>query len=156
VHFVVHPGTGPTLDSGLDAYRLTLDVLAATVRDRGEDAPRRVGQALGRLLWRLRHAGHRILEERAVDVCSASPAWKTVLFVEIGVVGPAGAAVYLHQQASSRRVTAALGGPSGRWPRWPPCAWACCWRVTRASGPSPGAEEGWGPRRSGSGRTGLT
>jgi hypothetical protein len=45
----------------------------------------------------------------AVDVGAASPAWKTVLFVKIGVVGLAGAAVYLHQQATSRRATAAWG-----------------------------------------------
>jgi uncharacterized membrane protein len=129
VHFfVVPPGSsaGPTLDSGLATFRLVLHVLAATVwvggqftvagllptvRTLGEDAPRKVGQALGRLLW----PAYAVLvitgfwNIGAVDVGAASPAWKTVLFVKIGVVGLAGAAVYLHQQATSRRATAAWG-----------------------------------------------
>ena len=126
--FVVAPGTsaGPTLDSALDAFRLILHVLAATiwvggqftvagllptVRRLGEDAPRQIGQALGRLLW----PAYAVLiitgfwNIGAVDAGAASSAWKAVLFVKIGVVGLAGAAVYLHQQATSRRAIAAWG-----------------------------------------------
>ena len=129
MHFVVGPpGTtpGPTLDSALDAFRLILHVLAATiwvggqftvagllptVRRLGEDAPRQVGQALGRLLW----PAYAVLvitgfwNIGAVDTGAASSAWKTVLFVKIGVVALAGAAVYLHQQATGRRAIAAWG-----------------------------------------------
>jgi hypothetical protein len=39
----------------------------------------------------------------------ASTAWKTVLIVKIVVVGIAGAAVYLHQQAQTRRGLAVWG-----------------------------------------------
>jgi uncharacterized membrane protein len=125
--FVVPPGTpGPTLDSSLDAFRLILHVLAATVwvggqftlagllptvRTLGEDAPRKVAQAFRRLLW----PAYAVLvitgfwNIGALDVGAASSAWKTVLFVKIGVVGLAGAAVYLHQQATSRRAIAGWG-----------------------------------------------
>jgi len=127
VHFVVlAASTGPTLESGLTTFRLVLHVLAATVwvggqftvagllptvRTLGEDAPRQVGRALGRLLW----PAYAMLvitgfwNIGAVDIGAASSAWKAVLFVKIGVVGLAGAAVYLHQQATSRRAIAACG-----------------------------------------------
>jgi uncharacterized membrane protein len=126
VHFLVLPArTGPTLESGLATFRLVLHVLAATVwvggqftvagllptvRTLGEDAPRQVGRALGRLLW----PAYAVLvitgfwNIGAVDTGAASSAWKAVLFVKIGVVGLAGAAVYLHQQATSRRAIGAL------------------------------------------------
>ncbi len=127
MHFVVlSASTGPTLESGLTTFRLVLHVLAATVwvggqftvagllptvRTLGEDAPRQVGRALGRLLW----PAYAVLvitgfwNIGAVDIGAASSAWKAVLFVKIGVVGLAGAAVYLHQQATSRRAIAAWG-----------------------------------------------
>lgn len=127
MHFVVlSASTGPTLESGLTTFRLVLHVLAATVwvggqftvagllptvRTLGEDAPRQVGRALGRLLW----PAYAMLvitgfwNIGAVDIGAASSAWKAVLFVKIGVVGLAGAAVYLHQQATSRRAIAAWG-----------------------------------------------
>ena len=119
-------GSGPTLASGLDAFRLILHVLAATiwvggqftvagllptVRSLGEDAPKRVAQAFGRLLW----PAYAVLvvtgfwNVGADDVSSASTAWKTVLFVKIGAVVVAGLGVYLHQQATTRRGLAVWG-----------------------------------------------
>jgi putative copper export protein len=118
--------SGPTLAGGLDAFRLILHILAATVwvggqftlagllptvRSLGEDAPKRVAQAFGRLLW----PAFAVLvvtgfwNVGAVDISDASTAWKTVLFVKIGVVALAGTGVYLHQQATTRRGLAVWG-----------------------------------------------
>ena len=85
--------------------------LLPTVRSLGEDAPKRVAQAFGRLLW----PAYAVLVVTgfwnigADDVSAASTAWKTVLFVKIGVVALAGAGVYLHQQATTRRALALWG-----------------------------------------------
>jgi putative copper export protein len=118
--------SGPTLAGGLDAFRLTLHVFAATVwvggqftlagllptiRSLGEDAPKRVAQAFGRLLW----PAYAVLVVTgfwnigAVNISDASTAWKTVLFVKIAVVALAGTAVYLHQQSTTRRGLAVWG-----------------------------------------------
>jgi putative copper export protein len=127
VHFAGHvAASGPTLAGGLDAFRLILHVLAATVwvggqftlagllptiRTLGDDAPKRVAQAFGRLLW----PAYAVLVVTgfwnigAVDISDASTAWKTVLFVKIGVVALAGTGVYLHQQATTRRGLAVWG-----------------------------------------------
>ncbi len=121
------PGTDvPTLAAGLDGFRLILHVLAATVwvggqftvvgllptvRTFGEEAPKAVGRALGRLLW----PAYAVLvvtgfwNVGALTVTDASSAWKAVLFVKIAVVVVAGVAVFLHQRASSRRATAVWG-----------------------------------------------
>jgi putative copper export protein len=122
--------SGPTLAGGLDAFRLILHILAATVwvggqftlagllptvRSLGEDAPKRVAQAFGRLLW----PAFAVLvvtgfwNVGAVDISDASTAWKTVLFVKIGVVALAGTGVYLHQQATTRRGLAVWGTVGG-------------------------------------------
>jgi putative copper export protein len=119
-------GGGPTLAGGLDAFRLILHILAATVwvggqftlvgllptvRTLGEDAPKKVAQAFGRLLW----PAYAVLvitgfwNIGAVDISHASAAWKTVLFVKIGVVAVAGTGVYLHQQSTTRRALAVWG-----------------------------------------------
>ena len=116
----------PTLAAGLDGFRLILHVLAATVwvggqftvvgllptvRTFGDEAPKAVGRALCRLLW----PAYAVLVVTgfwnigADDVSAASTAWKTVLFVKIGVVALAGAGVYLHQQATTRRALALWG-----------------------------------------------
>ncbi len=116
----------PSLSAGLGGFRLILHVLAATiwvggqftvvgllptVRTFGEEAPKAVGRALARLLW----PAYALLVVTgfwnigALAVGDASTAWKTVLYIKIGVVALAGAAVYLHQQATSRRATAVWG-----------------------------------------------
>jgi len=131
VHTVGHvaghfAARGPTLAGGLDAFRLILHVLAATVwvggqftlagllptiRTLGDDAPKRVAQAFGRLLW----PAYAVLvitgfwNIGAVDISDASTAWKTVLFIKIGVVALAGTGVYLHQQSTTRRSLAVWG-----------------------------------------------
>jgi putative copper export protein len=116
----------PTLSGGLGGFRLILHVLAATVwvggqftvagllptiRTLGEDAPKAVGRALGRLLW----PAYAVLVVTgfwnigALTVKDASSAWKAVLMVKIAVVVVAGVAVFLHQRASTRRATAVWG-----------------------------------------------
>jgi putative copper export protein len=116
----------PSLSDGLGGFRLILHVFAAaiwvggqftvagllpTVRTLGEEAPKAVGRALARLLW----PAYAVLVVTgfwnigSLAVGDASTAWKTVLYVKIGVVALAGAAVYLHQQATSRRATAVWG-----------------------------------------------
>jgi putative copper export protein len=116
----------PSLSDGLGGFRLILHVLAATIwvggqftvvgllptiRTLGEDAPKAVGRALGRLLW----PAYAVLVVTgfwnigSLTVKDASSAWKTVLMVKIVVVVVAGVAVFLHQRASSRRATAVWG-----------------------------------------------
>ena len=116
----------PSLSAGLDGFRLILHVLAAavwvggqftvagllpTVRSFGEDAPKQVGRALGRLLW----PAYAVLvltgfwNIGALSTGHASQAWKTVLVVKIVVVAIAGVAVFLHQRATSKGAVAAWG-----------------------------------------------
>ena len=118
--------TAPSLSDGLGGFRLILHVLAATiwvggqftvvgllptVRSFGEDAPKKVGQALGRLLW----PAYAVLvitgfwNISALTVKDASSAWKAVLVVKIVVVAVAGVAVFLHQRARTKRGTAIWG-----------------------------------------------
>jgi putative copper export protein len=116
----------PSLAGGLGGFRLILHVLAATVwvggqftvagllptvRTLGADAPKKVGQALGRLLW----PAYAVLvvtglwNVGSLTVGQATPAWKAVLMVKIAVVAVAGVAVFLHQRAATRRGTAVWG-----------------------------------------------
>jgi putative copper export protein len=116
----------PTLSPALNGVRLILHVLAATiwvggqftvlgllptVRTLGDDAPRRVGQALGRLLW----PAYAVLvvtgfwNISALSTSHASSAWKAILMVKIAVVVIAGVGVFLHQRAKSRQATAVWG-----------------------------------------------
>ena len=116
----------PSLAGGLGGFRIILHVLAATVwvggqftvagllptiRTLGPDAPKRVGQALGRLLW----PAYAVLvvtgfwNVGTLTVGQATLAWKTVLMVKIAVVAVAGVAVFLHQRASTRRGMAIWG-----------------------------------------------
>ena len=122
---LVTPG-GPTLAPALDAVRLILHVLAAavwvggqftvagllpTIRGFGEDAPKKVARALGRLLW----PAYGVLlltgfwNISALTVKDASGAWKAVLVVKIAVVVLAGVGVFLHQRARSRAAIAVWG-----------------------------------------------
>ncbi|HEX3980009.1 MAG TPA: hypothetical protein VHW93_02240 [Acidimicrobiales bacterium] len=116
----------PSLSDGLGGFRLILHALAATVwvggqftvagllptiRTLGQDAPKIVARAFGRLLW----PAYAVLVVTgfwnigSLTVKDASSAWKTVLIVKIAVVVVAGVAVLLHQRATSRRATAAWG-----------------------------------------------
>ena len=116
----------PSLSDGLGGFRLILHVLAATVwvggqftvagllptiRTLGDDAPKTVARAFGRLLW----PAYAVLvvtgfwNISALTVKDASSAWKTVLIVKIVVVVVAGVAVFLHQRATTRRATAIWG-----------------------------------------------
>jgi putative copper export protein len=116
----------PDLSDALGGVRLILHVLAATiwvggqftvagllptVRTLGDDAPKQVARALGRLLW----PAYAVLVVTgfwnigSLTVSQASTAWKTVLIVKIVVVVVAGVGVYLHQRATTRRGLAVWG-----------------------------------------------
>ncbi len=118
--------TVPSLASGLDAFRLILHVLAAavwaggqltvagllpTIRTFGEDAPKKVGRALARMLW----PAYALLvitgfwNISTFDLKNAPTAWNVVLGIKIAVVALAGVAVFLHQRATSKRATAIWG-----------------------------------------------
>ena len=116
----------PTLAGGLDGFRLILHLLAATVwvggqftvagllptiRTLGEEAPKKVARAFGRLLW----PAYGVLlltgfwNIGALQVKNASSTWNTVLGIKIGVVLLAGVAVFLHQRSTSRTGLAVWG-----------------------------------------------
>ena len=116
----------PELSDALGGVRLILHVLAATVwvggqftvagllptvRTFGEEAPKKVARALGRLLW----PAYAVLVVTgfwnigALSVSQAGTAWKAVLYVKILVVVLAGVGVYLHQRATTRRGLAVWG-----------------------------------------------
>ncbi len=118
-HLAVVGTTVPSLSDSLGGFRLILHVLAATVwvggqftvagllptiRSLGDDAPKKVARAFGRLLWPayavLVVTGFWNISSLTVD--KASAAWKSVLIVKIVVVVIAGVAVYLHQRSTSR------------------------------------------------------
>lgn len=120
----------PQLAPALDAVRLTLHVLAATVwvggqitvggllptvRSLGEGATKKVAQAFGRLQWPayglLLITG--IWNVAADHVNKAGGAWKAVLMVKIGVVVIAGVAAFLHQRATSKAGLAIGGAVAG-------------------------------------------
>ena len=117
------------LAPGIDGIRLTLHVLAAavwvggqltmagllgTVRQLGEDAPRRVARAFGRLSW----PAYAVLIGTGVwNVAAAGShqhsAWKTVLSVKVVIALLAGLAAFLHSRASSRAGLAVWGSVAG-------------------------------------------
>jgi putative copper export protein len=118
--------TVPSLSGGLDGFRLILHVLAATVwvggqftvagllptiRSLGEDAPKKVARAFGRLLW----PAYGVLvitgfwNISALTVKDASSTWKAVLMAKIAVVVVAGVAVFLHERATTKGALAVWG-----------------------------------------------
>jgi putative copper export protein len=118
--------TGPQLAGALDALRLSLHVLAATVwvggqitvagllptvRGLGEHATKAIAQAFGRIQWPayvvLLITG--VWNVLAVHVRHASGPWKAVLVAKIVVVLAAGLAAYLHQH-SKTKAGLAIGG----------------------------------------------
>jgi putative copper export protein len=125
-HLVLSANDVPSLSSGLGGFRLILHVLAATIwvggqftvagllptiRSLGEEAPKKVARAFGRLLW----PAYAVLvvtgfwNIAALSTSQASSAWKAVLMAKIAVVVIAGVAVFLHQRATSRRGLAVWG-----------------------------------------------
>jgi len=109
----------PILAPGLDGFRLIIHLLAATIwvggqftvagllptiRGLGDDAPKKVARAFGRLLW----PAYAVLivtgfwNISAVDAKHASSSWNMVLGIKIGVVVLAGVAVFLHQRSTSK------------------------------------------------------
>jgi putative copper export protein len=116
----------PSLSPALNAVRLTLHVLAATiwvggqftaagllptVRGLSPDAPKQVARALARLLW----PAYAVLiitglwNISSFDLTGAPSAWTAVLSVKIAVVVVAGVAVFLHQRATTKAALAVWG-----------------------------------------------
>lgn len=119
-----------SLSPALDGIRVTLHVLAAavwvggqlvvagllpTLRSLGEDAPRRVARAFGRIQWPafavLVATG--VWNIAAVNSKSQSHTWNLVLGVKIGVVVLAGVAALVHQRSKSRAGLAIWGSIAG-------------------------------------------
>lgn len=117
------------LAPAIDGVRLTLHVLAAavwvggqltmagllgTVRQLGDDAPRRLARAFGRLSWPAYAVliGTGIWNVAAVGDHQSS-AWKAVLSVKIVVALLAGLAALLHSRAKSRAGLAVWGSAAG-------------------------------------------
>ena len=121
---------GPTLAPGLDGFRLVLHVLAATIwvggqfvvagllptiRTLGEDAPKKVAKAFGRLMW----PAYAVLivtgfwNISAVQPKNATSAWNAVLGIKIAFVVIAGVAVFLHQRSTSKVGLAVWGSIGG-------------------------------------------
>jgi putative copper export protein len=116
----------PSLAPGLDGFRLILHVLAATIwvggqltvagllptiRRLGDDAPKTVARAFGRIEWPafavLVLTGFWNLA--AVHPKDASAAWNAVMGIKMTLVVIAGVAVFLHQRSTSRAALAAWG-----------------------------------------------
>jgi putative copper export protein len=113
------------LADAVDTVRLTIHVLAAavwvggqivvagllpTLRSLGEDVPRRVAIAFGRIQW---PAYGVLLLTGFWNVAATSKgqptAWHAVLGVKIGVVLLAGLGAFLHQRSTSRAGLAIWG-----------------------------------------------
>ncbi len=118
------------LAPALDTVRLTLHVLAATVwvggqivmtglvgpaRQLGGDAPKALARAFARMAWPayLLLIVTGIWNVTAVHYSSQDSAWKAVLMAKIVVVLVAGAAVGLHQRATTKGQLALWGSVGG-------------------------------------------
>ena len=117
------------LAPAVDGLRLTLHVLAAavwvggqltvagllgTIRGLGEDAPRRVARAFGRLSWPAYAVllGTGVWNVAAADKHQGS-AWKAVLSAKISVALLAGLAAWIHSRSRSRAGLAVWGALAG-------------------------------------------
>ena len=115
------------LAGGLAVTRLTLHVLAATVwvggqlvvagllptvRAMGEDAPRRIAGAFGRLswpaYWLLVATG--VWNYAAMDHANAASSWKSAFAIKMVCVAVAGLGAYMHTRASSARARGVYAG----------------------------------------------
>ena len=118
------------LASGLEALRLTLHVLAASIWVGGQivvmgmvgparsfdpDGPKALARAFARLAW----PAYAVLvitgfwNLSTFHWAAQSSAWKAVLIAKIVVVALAGLATLLHTQASSRAALAWWGSIAG-------------------------------------------
>jgi putative copper export protein len=118
------------LDSGLDAFRLTLHVLAASVwvggqivimglvgpaRTLGREAPKLLAAAFARLAW----PAYAVLvitgfwNITTFQWADQTNAWKAVLMAKIVVVALAGLGVLLHGKANSKAAIAVWGSVAG-------------------------------------------
>ena len=117
------------LAPAVDGVRLTLHVLAAavwvggqltvagllgTVRGLGDDAPRAVARAFGRVSWPAYAVllGTGVWNVAAVGDHQGS-AWKAVLSAKIAVVVLAGLSAWLHARSRSRAGLAVWGALAG-------------------------------------------
>ena len=117
----------PQLAGSLTIVRLTLHVLAATVwvggqlvlaglvptlRTLGEDVPRKVASAFGRLswpaYWLLVVTG--VWNYLAIHHQSASSSWNAVFVVKMVVVAVAGLGAYMHTKATTPRARGMYAG----------------------------------------------
>lgn len=94
--------------------QFTLAGLVPTARRLGEDAPRRIGRAFGRLSW----PAYAVLVATGIwnvlAVRGGEPAsWEVLLGVKIAVVAVAGLAAWAHGRASSRAWIGAWGSVTG-------------------------------------------
>ena len=118
------------LAPALETVRLTLHVLAAAVwvggqivmtglvgpaRQLGGDAPKALARAFARMAWPayLLLIVTGIWNVTAVHYSSQDSAWKAVLMAKIVVVLVAGAAVGLHQRATTKGQLALWGSVGG-------------------------------------------
>jgi putative copper export protein len=118
------------LASGLETFRLTLHVLAASVwvggqivmmglvgpsRQFGPDAAKALARAFARLAW----PAYAVLvitgfwNLSTFQWADQTDAWKAVLIVKIVVVAAAGLGSLLHSRASSRPALAVWGSVAG-------------------------------------------
>jgi uncharacterized membrane protein len=115
----------PHLANALDVTRLTLHVLAAaiwvggqfvlagllpTVRGLGEDAPRRIARAFGRLSWPAYWAliATGVWNYAAIDHRHATSSWNVAFSIKLAAVVVAGLGSYLHTRAKT-------AGSRGAW-----------------------------------------
>lgn len=121
---------GAALAPAVDAVRLSLHVLAATIwvggqftlagllptaRGLGETAPKQLARAFARLMWPAYVVllGTGIWNVAANESPKPTTAWQAVLGVKIAVVLVSGLAAWLHTRATSRSAIAVLGAVSG-------------------------------------------
>jgi putative copper export protein len=118
------------LTSGLETFRLTLHILAASIwvggqivlmglvgpaRTFGAQAPKALARAFARLAW----PAFAVLVVTGFWNVSTfhwseqSSAWKSVLIVKIVVVAAAGVGALLHGRATSRKAIAVWGSVAG-------------------------------------------
>lgn len=93
---------------------MTVAGLLGTVRSLGEDAPRAVAKAFGRLSW---PAYFVLLATGVWNVAAVgdhqSSAWKTLLSAKIGVALLAGLSAWLHSRSRGRAGLAVWGALAG-------------------------------------------
>ena len=117
-----------SLAPGVDALRLSLHVLAATVwvggqftlaglvptaRRLGPEAPKALAQAFGRLMWPayVVLVGTGVWNISAMASPRSSP-WQAVLGAKLAVVAVAGLSAWAHQRSRTRRGLAVWGALS--------------------------------------------